>query len=347
MDQPPEDAKQSEQPAAPAADAQKPDDTAKAAADDVNALEAEPPEGTDKPLSNLSDVADVSNTTDKQKPTKKLKAPKMNIYIIVFIALFVIGGGIVGYSLMTSSKKPPVATINNQALSQAALNQLANSDASIGGSAQTLTVQSNAVFNDQILAKGNLTAAGNLQTGGSITTPNLIVSNTANLGTVQAKTLQVANGSTFQGNSSFATISVASSSSFSGVITASQINVTKLVLSGSGGLVIPNHISFPIASPVRSANETALGSGGSSSVSGSDTSGEVHISTGNNPSGGCFIQVTFSQAFPTAPHIIISPIGSASAAQQYYATTTSTSFSVCANNPSPGTVYIYDYLVMG
>lgn len=332
-----------EQPAeATANDAPKP----QAPADDVNALEAEPAAGTDKPLSNLSDVADVPGAADKQKG-KKLKAPAVNIYMIVFVALFLIGGGIVAYSLMNNSKKAPVATINNQALSQSALNQLANTDANIGGSAQTLTVQSNAVFDDQVLAKGNLTAAGSLQTGGSITAPNIIASNTANLGTLQAKSLQVANGSTFQGNSTFTTLTVSGASTFSGIINASEIDVSKLVVSGSGGLVIPNHLSFPASSPDRSANEGALGSGGSASVSGSDTSGEVRIGTGNSPTAGCFIQVTFDQSYSNTPRIIISPVGPASGTIQYYAEITPTTFSICSSNaPAAGTDYIYDYLVM-
>jgi len=293
-------------------------------------------------------VDDLEEGQPKKKSGGGLKAlkAKKNIYVILFVVLMLVAGGVTAFSVMKGTKKPPAATIGNQPLSQDSLKQLANSDASVGASAQTLTVQSNAIFSGQLLARGNVTAAGNLQTGGSIQAPDIVISGTANLGATQIKTLQVATDTVVQGNTSLRDLAVAGNTTFNGPVTASQITVTKLILSGNGILQIPNHISFTGATPGRAVNSSILGAGGTANVGGSDVTGTVTINTGTGPSAGCYIQINFNKAFSNTPHAIISPVGEATGSLNYYVTRTTTSFSVCsANTPASGTVYIFDYFV--
>jgi cytoskeletal protein CcmA (bactofilin family) len=352
MDQPKDSDKANADKPAPEASADAGKSTSEKTAEAFNKpseLDTKLPEGADKPLSNTSDIADLpKNGPGGQKSHFKISDITHNIYILIFIVIFAAGGGLTVYSMMTAKKTAPLATIGSTDLSQTALNQLAVSSANLGASAETLTVQSNAIFDGQLLTKGNLTVAGTLQTGGAIQTPSITVSGTTNTSTLQTQTLQVANNETVAGTSNIASLTVDGTSTFSGAITASQISVAKLIISNGGSLTVPNHISFPGASPSKVSNSSVLGDAGSASINGSDTSGTVNINTGTGPTTGCFVQVTFNQAYSSAPRVLLTPVGAPSGLLQYYVTITSTGFSVCTDNtPAADTVYAFDYFVMG
>jgi len=271
---------------------------------------------------------------------------KVNVYFLVFILVVVVTGAIAAVMYLNSQKETPEPNIATQALTEDALKQLANTDATVGDTSQTLTIQGNAIISGQTLARGNLNVAGNFQTGGSVQTPNLTVSGTSNLGTAQINTLQVATNVAIQGSTTMRELNVAGASSFSGVLTASEINVTRLILSGNAILQIPNHISFTGTSPGRTSNNAVLGSGGSSSISGSDTAGSVSINTGSNPTPGCMTRINFQQAYVNQPRVIISPIGSAAGQTQFYVDRNSTGFSICTANAAPANQsFAYDYFV--
>jgi hypothetical protein len=281
----------------------------------------------------------------KISPIKKFFR-KVNLYFLIFFLLIVVAGAITIVNYLNSQKATPAANLTSQELSQSALKDLANTDATVGNTSQTLTIQGNAVIAGQTLARGNLNVAGNFQTGGSIQGANLTVSGAANLGTAQINSLQVATNVAVQGSTTLHDVNVAGTSSFGGALTASQITVTQLILSGNATLQVPNHISFTGPSPIRTINASGLGNGGSASVSGSDTTGTVNVSTGNSPSAGCFVQINFNQPFSNQPHVIVSPVGVAAGQTEYYVTRTTTSFSICAAVPAPANqTFAFDYFV--
>jgi cytoskeletal protein CcmA (bactofilin family) len=226
------------------------------------------------------------------------------------------------------------------------LKSLANTDATVGNTAQTLTIQGSAVINGQTLARSNLNVAGNIQTGGSIQTPSITVSGQSNLGTTQINTLQVASTTSIQGTTTVRDLNVSGAASFSGPITASQITVTRLILSGNASLEVPNHISFTGSTPSRTTNATVLGNGGSANISGSDTAGTININSGNNPTPGCYITVRFNQSFPRQPRVMVSPVGSAAGQLQYYVNRDSNGFSLCSVNAAVNNQsFAFDYFV--
>ena len=145
-------------------------------------------------------------------------------------------------------------------------------------------------------------------------------------------------------------LNVSGIASFSGAITASQITVTRLILSGSGTLQIPNHLTFSGPSPSRSfIGSGILGSGGSSSVNGSDTSGSISLSTGNSPNGnGCIVRVNFNRTFTTQPRVIVSPVNRAAGLMEYYVERNTSGFSLCtANTPIANQTFAFDYFIAG
>lgn len=285
------------------------------------------------------------------EPVKKLSPlrrffRKVNVYFLIFILLAAIAAAVTVVNYLNSQKVVPPPDIASQNLTEDALKQLANTDASVGNTSQTLTIQGNAVIAGQTLLRGNLNVAGNIQSGGSLQAPTLTISGKTNLNDTQINSLQVAQNTAIQGTTTLRDLNVSGASSFSGNITASQLTVTRLILSGNASLEVPNHISFTGASPGRSINNAVLGNGGTLSVDGSDTAGTINVSTGNNPTAGCFGRLTFSVKFTNNPHVIVSPVGSAAGQTQYYVDRDTSGFSICTvNAASANQVFAYDYFV--
>ncbi len=298
----------------------------------------------------VKDIA-KENSTSTEPDEKKVSPLKQffrrfNVYFLFFLLVVAIGAVVTAVNYFNAQKAPEEPTVASQELTEDALKQLANTDATVGGSAQTLTIQGNAIIAGQTLMRGNLNIAGNLQTGGSIQGPSLTISGQTNLADTQINSLQVATNTAIQGSTTLRDLSVSGASSFSGAMTASQITVTRLILSGNATLQIPNHISFTGPTPSRSINSGVLGSGGTASINGSDTTGTVNINTGNNPSAGCFVQVTFNQRFSNQPHVLISPVGAAAGQTQHYVTRTNAGFSICSANAAPANQsFAFDYFV--
>ncbi len=291
-------------------------------------------------------VADAEQTAKKKLSPIRRFFRRVNVYFLSFLLIVIVAAVITIVNYLNSQKVPPTPTIGTQALTQDALKQLANTDATVGNASQTLTIQGNAIIAGQSLMRGNLSVAGNFQTGGSIQGPSLTVSGTSNLGTAQINSLQVAGTTAIQGATTVRDLTVAGTSSFSGPMTASQITVTRLVLSGNASLQVPNHLAFTGPTPSHTVNTGVLGGGGTSSVNGSDTTGTINVNTGNNPTTGCFIRINFQQAFSNQPHVLISPASAAAGQTQYYASRDNNGFSVCSASPAPANqVLTFDYFV--
>lgn len=283
----------------------------------------------------------------KISPIKKFFR-KVNVYFLLFVLVVVISGIVVAVNYLNSQQPQELPDIASQTLSQDELKQLANNDATVGNTSQTLTIQGNAVIAGQTLMRGNLNVAGNIQAGGSVTAPNLTISGTSNLGTAQINSLQVAQTVAIQGATSLQDLTVAGTSSFSGPMTASQITVTRLILSGNAVLQVPNHLAFTGSTPNRTVNNGVLGNGGSSSVGGSDTSGSITVNTGNNPTPGCFTRINFVQPYSATPRVIVSPVGPGAGQTQYYVDRNTTGFSLCTVNAAPANqTFAFDYFVAG
>lgn len=286
------------------------------------------------------------------KPPKKPNAFKkffkrVNLYLLIFVLIVVVAGAVAIVSYLNSKKAPVSPTIATQTLTQDTLSQLANSDATVGGAGQTLTVQGNAIFSGQVLIRSDLNVAGAIKVGTEVTVPQLTVSAKTNLNDTQINSLQVANNTTMQGTLTLQKdLNVGGTAAFSGPITASQITVTNLILSGNASLKVPNHIAFPGAAPTRTINNATLGSGGTASVDGSDTAGTVNVNTGGSPAAGCFVDVTFNKKFTSAPHVVLTPVGAGAGQTQYYVTRTTSGFSVCTDNAAPANqTFAYDYFI--
>lgn len=313
----------------------------------VDALSRTPDDLEDEAKKTKQDSGKAGDKTAAKKvsPLKRF-IKKVNIYLLLFFLLIVVAGAVAIVSYLNSQQSPTDPAVANQSLNEDTLKQLANTDATVGDASQTLTIQGSAVIAGQTLMRGNLNVAGNVQTGGSIRSPKLTISGSSNLNDTQMTELQVEGDTAIQGSATLGSLDVSGSSSFGGAIRAPQLTVSKLILSGNASLEVPNHISFPGPTPSRSINSAVLGSGGSMSINGSDTSGTININTGNSPQAGCFARITFRQTFTNRPHVIVSPVGNAAGRTQYYIDRDQSGFSICTSAPAPSNkTFAFDYFV--
>lgn len=307
---------------------------------------------------NTSAQAEAGSTTDAasggspspQKPKNSWRerwhalSNRFNVYLLMFILLLVIASIIVVVAVLQAHKTSNTnSAVNNQTLSQSALQQLSNSDASVGTSSQTLNVQSNAVFAGQVIIRSNLEVAGTIKVGGTISLPSVTVAGTSTFGQVQASSLAVSGNTAVQGNlTAGGNLNVSGTGSF-GSLSAQRLSVGSLQLNGA--LILTSHITAGGPIPHKT-DGNALGSGGTSSVSGSDTAGTIAINTGSGPAAGCFITVMFAQPFNGTPRVLLTPVSSSAAGLPYYVTRTSNNFSVCTAAPAAAGQNInFDYAI--
>ncbi|HLZ14829.1 MAG TPA: hypothetical protein VKQ34_02445 [Candidatus Saccharimonadales bacterium] len=279
----------------------------------------------------------------KQSFVKKLWA-RFNIYLVLFVLVLFMAGGVLAFMLV-KGKKNTVTTLNSQSLSDSTLKQLANTDVTVGKSNQILTVQSNAIFAGAVLARSSLDVAGSLKVGGNLNLSDLTVSGATQLGDAVTNNLTINGSLNLQGELTLKNgINVSGNSTFTGNVTTTQLTTGSLQLNGD--LNLTHHITAggTIPSIVKG---TAVGGGGTASLSGSDTAGSITINTGNSPPAGCFATVTFSKAFSNTPHVVLTPIGSATAGLQYYVTRTTTNFIICSATAAPaGQTFGFDYIAL-
>jgi cytoskeletal protein CcmA (bactofilin family) len=208
-------------------------------------------------------------------------------------------------------------------------------------------VESNAVFAGKVLVRDGLEVAGPLQVGGELALASVRVTGNSSFDDVQvANDLAVTGDTSVQGQLVVQrNLNVNGTGSFKGAVSAAQITTGNLQLNGD--LILTHHVIAGGAGPSRS-NGSALGSGGTATVNGSDTSGTVNINTGNSPPAGCFVTVNFVRRYDATPRVIITPVGSTAGSLSYYINRSTTGFSICTNSPAPGArSFAFDYWVAG
>lgn len=313
----------------------------------------------DAPATAPNDPAPAATPDDKPKdPKDQPKAPtpaadspgehvksSFNIYFIIFIVLVVGAIGIIFYAVSSSKKAAKTTETKVPSLTSDQLAALKGNTTLVGDAKTTLDVQSNSVFEGQVLVRNDLNIAGALKVGGSLSLPSITVGNSGTFGSLQVgSTLGVNGNTTIQGTLTVQkTLSVAGGASF-GSLSVGSLSVSSLQLNGDLG--VARHIVTNGTQVSRTAG-TALGSGGTVSVSGTDTAGTITINTGGSPPPGIFVNISFAQHFANVPRVIISPVGVAAGSITYYVNRTVSGFSVgCATAPPAGSTFSFDYFVI-
>ncbi len=288
---------------------------------------------------------EVMQPKKKQRLSLRIKSwfKRFNIYALVFFALLAFC--IIGVFITNEIRSRNNTDTTTKTLSNDALDQLNNSDVKIGDPKQVLGIESNTIFAGKVLVRDSLEVAGSLKLGGELSLPGLTVAGTSNFDQIKGNDIAISNNAAIQGQVTIQkSLNVNGGGSFAGTLSAPQITVDTLQLNKD--LRLSHHIDPTGATP-RTTNGTALGSGGTASVSGTDTAGTVSINTGSSPPAGCFATISFTQSFTATPHIALTPANSAAASLNYYVSRNAASFSVCsASTPSAGQNYIFDFIAI-
>jgi len=312
---------------------------------DDSVIETDSLEGPSNDVQSAPGEQSAAAKVPKRPGGFKKLTRKFNIYLLLFILVLIISGGILAVTAL-SGKTEQEQKIDSQAVPSATLKQLATSDATVGDPKQVLNVQSNAVFAGKVLIRDSLDVAGQIRVSGSLSLPGITVSGDSTFEQVSInKTLNIGGDASVLGQLNVKkNLTVSGTGTFAGAITAPQIATSQLQILGD--LTTTRHIVTGGATPGRSSGG-ALGAGGTASVSGSDTSGSININTGSNPAAGCFLTVEFTSRFNNTPHVVITPVGSDAALLNYYVTRTTTGFSVCTASVPGVKNYVFDYIVLG
>lgn len=232
------------------------------------------------------------------------------------------------------------------------------------GEATELTVGPDSTF------RGNVTIGENVSIGGSLQLNSDFVADSGQFGSLQAGDLQVEsinvngdgtmtnlnlrNGLTvvgtarMQGQATFSqlvtinnNLNVAGSLSVGGTISTRSFDASNLVAGDL--LTIGGHIVTRGSAPTFQPG-SALGSGGTASVNGTDTAGTIAVNIGLNPSAGLIGTVTYHRSYAAVPRVVVSPVGGPM--PNLYVTRTSTGFTLRTSSAlSPGG-YAVDFIVM-
>ena len=308
----------------------------------TNNSDGESLEGTSASLESA-----VKSTPPKQGFGKRVQnlITRLNIYLILFIFIVVLAAGIVMIGIQRNKKAAAPTTINTQSLSADELKKLTENEQSVGDPKSTLSIESNAIFSGKVLVRDSLDVAGTIKVGGSLSLPGISVSGESSFDQIKANNLTITGNTAIQGQLTVQKgITSSGGASFGGPISAPSLTVQSLQLSGD--LQIVRHIDAGGGTPGK-IDGAALGSGGTASISGTDTAGTVTINTGGGPGAGCFVTINFTQRFSGNPHIVITPVGSAAASLNYYINRSSSNFSICtANAPGGGQSFSFDYVAL-
>ena len=228
---------------------------------------------------------------------------------------------------------------------------------SVGTAGQVLTVSSASFFKQRVAVGTDLKVAGGIEVGGPTSIADLAVSKTSNLGVANVRgQLTVAGPTTLQspailaaGASITGNLTASGNGSFGGSLSAGQLNVRDLSVSGTlnlaGHLAVTGQI--PTAAPASEA-----GAGANAVVDGNDSAGTVTINTGNvavkaPDIGGLLVQVTFRTPYAKTPRVLITPATQAAGALPYYVIKTDKYFIIATSaSARSSTGYSFDYWVV-
>lgn len=274
---------------------------------------------------------------------------KLNIYLLAFI-LMIVAGLIIFFVVFQSSQEPEDSVTEVQELTQEAIDELVGSDARVGDPKQLLTIESDSVFTGKVLIRDGLDVAGPIKVGGSLSLPGITVSGTSAFDEVILNTLNVSGDVSVQGQLSVQQgLTVSGPVTFSGTFSAAAFAIQTLQVTGD--ITLSRHIDAAGPTPGVSGGG-ALGSGGTVTISGTDTAGTVTVNVGSGAASGVLASVSFANSFSGTPHVVITPVAGQGASiitgtQKFYLSSRTTSgFSIATSGALPAGSISFDFIVI-
>lgn len=286
----------------------------------------------------------------KEQIIKEVKTPakrtydssSKNPYIYVFAGVTLIVVLIVGFVILRDKNNDGFVTTELTVDELAELAETGN----IEKNGRSLVINADTEIVGDLTVKNDLEVVGSLSLGGSLTLPEITIANSAILNSAQVNNDLNVGGNGFFGSKLTANglISANGGLTVNGELTASSISTSNLVFSGD--LSLSRHIRSS-GSPVSIGSGGGVGAGGTVSGSGNDIAGTITINTGSGPSANSLANITFSNAYGKIPRVVVTGVGSATAAFDWYISRTANGFSIfAASAPPASTNFSFDYIVI-
>ena len=314
-----------------------------------------PPE-QDRPLATqLAAQPSAAVVVPKKGPKKgswadmKVRANRTATVVVMLTVVAGIGAA-VGFEISVL-RNPPAAIkpTEVETLSSDELKKLADVGSSLGNTGQVLNIGADALFRRKVDVGGDLTVGGRFNANGPVSLSQLNISGATALNTLSVSSnMQVGGLTNLQRGATVGELlSVNGGLNVSGSASVSSLNAANISVQNitiSGPLTI-GHLITRGPAPSASAG-TAVGGGGTISISGNDSAGTVNVNTGAGPAAGVLATVVFRAPYGTTVHVLLTPLTGASASLPAYVSRTSTGFQIRTDSPPPaGAVFAFDYFV--
>lgn len=248
-------------------------------------------------------------------------------------------------------------------LSSESLSKLGMTKTNVNNAGTELVVGPNAKFN------GTVTLGSDVSIAGKLNLNNVLEAADARFNKLQAENIQI-NQLNANGDGTLSTLNlrkdlnVAGTTALQGTVTIAQLltvnNSVNIVgnLSVGGTLSVRNFQASSLTSDTtltigghiitrgNAPGATAgpgVGSGGTVSISGNDASGTIAVNTGVGAAGGLLATITFTRAYSSTPHVVVTPIGNY---VNVYVSRTASGFTISSAGGLSPAGYAFDYIVM-
>ncbi len=265
------------------------------------------------------------------------------VLIIIAIVIF----------LLTRPK--PAAPISQNGLKDVSADELKRFTATFlsPNSNQTVSINPNTHFNNDVTVDKTLTAAQInakiFNVTGAVSLDSLDVKNGLSVGgaTLLQGNIEARQQLTVRGTLAAASASFSGNVSVNGNLSAGSLSVGTLNttnVSASGDVSVGGHLVLNGA--LVSATVGPAAGGGNVTVTGNDVTGTVTINIGGSPTSGQLATVTFSRAYPKAPHVLLTPSNHDAGILQWYVVRASSFFNIeTGNAPTSGQSLQFDYFI--
>jgi hypothetical protein len=247
---------------------------------------------------------------------------------------------------------------NGVTISSSVLDKLGVSRNPVGNAETQLVVGPNSIFN------GKVTMASDVTVGGQLTLNSKFTASDASLAKLQAGDTQVqqlnVNGdATISGLNLRKDLQVAGTTRLQGQLTVNQLTTINNNLNVAGNIAIGGSLSvrnfqvstLTVAGHLLSSGSApgvssggGVGSNGTVSISGNDTSGTVAVNTGVGAGNGLLASVSFREKYTNTPHVVVTPVGHS--VPGLYINRTSSGFSISVDGAMAPAGYAFDYIIV-
>lgn len=312
-------------------------------------------------------VSPILSRHTKTRPHRGTYRPSHKatfIGLAVVAGVLLINGGIITFVVANQDKQDQAAQANAVTLSSETLDKLGVSRSPIGNSAEELSIGPNTKFGGTVLVAGDTSITGQLTLNeklsgqdatfatlqaGKTSLQSLSITADLTSSVINAQTeLNVAGTTKLQGAVTIGQLLTVSGNAtvignlaVGGTLTARSFQATNLI--SENGLTIGGHIITAGSAP-NVGKGSATGSNGSVSISGNDASGTVAVNAGTGAGNGLLAQIAFTSAYPTTPHVVITPVGGP--VGSFYITRSAAGFNIYVGNSIAPGGYAFDYIVM-